>query len=170
MIEQIRQLVTDDEMLGGYEASLRDILQGAMAGDDRLRHFLQLVILSRLCVEELDDLDKTGILSELQAEADRKKEQVREMIFSQSSELRKKYEDIVARQNAAMAEIRAHYEVLSSIAEAVGPWDTDGAMASRSTSVQTLLGELEAGLKTLVEIRKSEDFDRLCRMEAETAR
>lgn len=148
MIEQIRQLVNDDGFLGEYEASLKDILKTGISGEDRLRYFFLMVIMARLCVEELENLDKTGMLKELH----------------------QKYEDVVSRQTALMTEIRAHYDILSNIMAAIGPWDTDGAMTSKSASVQTLLGELETGLQHLVEIRKSEDFDRLCRMEVEAAK
>ena len=147
MIEQIQQLVNSDGFLGEYETSLKEILQTGMSGEDRLRHFFLLVIMARLCVEELDKVDKTALLTEL----------------------RKKYEDVVQKQSALMTEIRPHYEILSSIMEAVRPWDTDGAMTSKSASVQALLGELETGLQRLTEIRKREDFDTLCRMEVEVA-
>ena len=165
MIENIRQLVNDDVVLSRYETELKSILQFEAAGEDRLRRFMQLVILSRACCDALESIDKSDVLSGLLEESGRKQQHIHQMLAAESSELREKYEEIVSRENELMAEISAHYECLSSIADSVRPWDAGGEMASLKESVNASVQQLDKGLKDLVDVRKSDDFARLCQME-----
>ena len=169
MIDDIRKLVIDDVTLETYEASLRELLLGEVAGGDRLRYFIQLMIMSRICAEAIEKADREDMVSVLLAESDQRKEKMDELLCEESSNLQMKYAELVKKEKDIIAAFRTYFDCLESISGSIRPWDENGAMGHLTTEVQAKLTELEKGLQTLVQLRQSEDFAKLCNMDKELA-
>ena len=169
MIDDIRKLVIDDVTLETYETSLKDLLLGEVAHGDRLRYFIQLMIMSRVCAEALEKADREDMVSVLLVESDQRKEKMNELLCEESSNLQKKYAELIKKEKEIIAAFRTYFDCLESVAGSIRPWDENGAMGMLVTDVQGRLTELEKGLQELVKLRQSEDFAKLCNMDKELA-
>ena len=170
MIDDIRKLVIDDVTLETYEASLRELLLGEVAGGDRLRYFIQLMIMSRICAEAIEKADREDMVSALLVESDQRKAKMDELLCEESSDLQKKYAELLKKEKEIIASFRTYFDCLESVAGSIRPWDETGEMGLLAAEMKENLAKLEEGLQTLVKLRQSEDFAKLCNMDKELAK
>lgn len=170
MIDDIRKLVIDDVTLETYEASLRELLLGEVAGCDRLRYFIQLMIMSRICAEAIEKADREDMVSALLVESDQRKAKMDELLCEESSDLQKKYAELLKKEKEIIASFRTYFDCLESVAGSIRPWDETGEMGLLAAEMKEKLAKLEEGLQTLVKLRQSEDFAKLCNMDKELAK
>lgn len=167
MIDDIRKLVIDDVTLETYETSLKELLLGGAADGDKLRYFIQLMIMSRICAEALEKADREDMLSALLVESDRRKEKMDELLCDESSDLQKKYTELLKKDKDILASFRTYFDCLESVASSIRPWDENGEMGALAATIKDELAKLEDGLLRLVKLRQSEDFAKLCNMDKE---
>lgn len=169
MINDICKFIIDENTLKEYETSINDALHSGPAGGDRLRYFLQVMMLSRACVDVLQNIDMNDMIKTLREEAEKRLENMEEMIHANIVEMQQTYSEILQKVDAKVASLQAHYECLESISKSIKPWDAEGNMSVLAAEMSDRLSMLEEGLLTLVKLRQSEEFARLCTIEKEFA-
>lgn len=161
MIEDLNAFLVSAQELAHLEEQLRQCFRECLQQPDRLRSYMQLMMMVRLGCEALGSLDTKGFLAQLKEDLQTQGKQARQQVEQQMTETKDSVEEISEKAELLQQEIKVRSDIVNDVIAGLGNVASDVELSQLQEQAANLLADVERRMKTLVELRNSQSFAQL---------
>ncbi len=170
MIDNLKDFLISNEELANMEEQLRQTMQQSLQQSDRLRTYMQLMIIVRQGCEALRALDTQQFLTQLKEELETRAKRSREEVDQLIVTTRDQVEGLGEKADALQKELKVRIDKVNDVAEGLGDMANDADLTRYREDAARLLSDLEQRIASLVELRNSKSFAELNAMATQIER
>lgn len=162
MTEYLSQYLASDDQLQQQEQELRQTMAQSLRTNDRLRAFLQLYLLAKCAMEQLDKIDKKGFVQQLLDDVARERTNLDKHLAERAGEVRLNLDKLTSQVEEVKAELHQHDACIRDVLQGLGEKGNTERINSLKDSISQQMEELEANISAIVNIRQQESFLQMC--------
>lgn len=166
MIEYLKDFLLSDDELARQEEQLQQYFRERLQQPDRLRTYMQLMMIAKLACKALNALDTKDFLARLKEELQTQSEHAQQQIQQQMADTKSSVEELCDKANKLQQEIKVRSSLVNDIIVGLGNVTSDSELSKQQEQVATLLADMERRMAALVELRNSQSFSQLLSMTA----
>lgn len=165
MTEYLQEYIASEESLRGQEDKLKQVVEQKLQSSNRLRTYMQLLMIIRVASEALGNIDQTAFLTSIKDEAEQAKARSSQLLGNRAQQARQEVEELAVRIGELQNELKQRGLCIDRILQGLGEVASSNIELDQlKKSAHNTMQEIENRLQSISQMRQQQDFVEMCRL------
>ena len=165
MTEYLQEYLASEESLKEQETALKQAVEQRLHSPNRLRTYMQLLMIARVACEALEGIDQNAFLTSIKDEAEQAKGRSNQLLGDRAQLARQQVDELASSIGELQNELKQRGLCIDRIMQGLGELaSSNEELEQLKASAHNTMQEMEQRLQALAQMRQQQDFVEVCRL------